>query len=88
MGRERLTESKQVLITIIPSRKDDAFADSIAETYFTIFRRNQEKTKPESIFQIKSIAFFVIKKEIIIFATANYVIQGFNLLIIIRCYKQ
>ena len=75
MGRERLMESKQVLITIIPSRKDDAFVDSIAETYFTIFRRNQEKTKPESIFQIKSTACFVIKKEIIIFATANYVIQ-------------
>ena len=68
MGRERLTESKQVLITIIPSRKDDAFADSIAETYFTIFRRNQEKTKP------KSIAFFTFKKKIIISATANYVI--------------
>ena len=70
-----ITVSKQTLIIIISSREDDAFADSIAETYFTIFRRNQEKTKPKIIFQIKSIAFFVIKKEIIIFATVNYVIQ-------------
>ena len=70
-----ITVSKQTLIIIISSREDDAFADSIAETYFTIFRRNQEKTKPKSIFQIKSIAFFAFKKKIIIFATANYVIQ-------------
>jgi len=75
MGRERLTVSKRALIIIIPSRKDDSFADSIAETCFTVFLRNQEKTKSESIFQIKNIAFFVIKKKIIIFATANYVIQ-------------
>ena len=75
MGRERLTVSKQALITIFPSRKDDAFADSIAETCFPFSCEIKKKTKSESIFQIKNIAFFVIKKKIIIFATANYVIQ-------------